>query len=154
MLTKKEQELLNAFETVAAGHDIEIVTVEVVGPKKSPIIRVYIDSSDGVSFTELSDAQEWLGELCDDLDPFPGAYTLEVSSPGIDRPLRTYEHFARFVGEDVSIRTNAPIDGRANFKGLLKGIDDSDVIVEADNVEYRIPFQEIKRANVVGKVNF
>lgn len=154
MLTKKEQELLDAFEAGCADNGVEIVTVEVIGSKKAPIIRVYIDAEGGISFTELSDAQEWIGKLCDEIDPFPGAYTLEVSSPGIDRPLRTVEHFQRYAGEDVAIRTRAQIEGRMNFKGLLKGVDDSNVYVEIEGTDYEIPMSEIKRANIVGKIDF
>ena len=99
MLTHKEQSLLDALEPRAVAEGLEIVTLEVVGAKKAPTIRVYIDTDHGVGFDELSSAQSWMGDLMDEIDPFPGAYTLEVSSPGIDRPLRTPEHFERFAGE-------------------------------------------------------
>ena len=97
MLTHKEQSLLDAIEPRAQAEGIEIVTIEIVGAKKAPTIRVYIDTDHGVGFDELSSAQAWMGDLMDEIDPFPGAYTLEVSSPGIDRPLRTIEHFERLV---------------------------------------------------------
>ena len=105
MLSKKEQQLLDALAPRAEQEGVEIVTVEVAGAKKAPTIRVYIDTPDGVSFDELSSAQAWINDLMDELDPFPGAYTLEVSSPGIDRPLRTAEHFARFVGDTAVLKT-------------------------------------------------
>ncbi|MEG0323438.1 MAG: ribosome maturation factor RimP, partial [Raoultibacter sp.] len=89
MLTAKERTLLEAMESQASEHGIEIVTVEVAGAKKAPTIRVYIDTPEGVSFDQLSSAQVWINDIMDRIDPFPGAYTLEVSSPGIDRPLRT-----------------------------------------------------------------
>ena len=111
MLSKKEQQLLDALAPRAEQEGVEIVTVEVAGAKKAPTIRVYIDTPDGVSFDELSSAQAWINDLMDELDPFPGAYTLEVSSPGIDRPLRTAEHFARFVGDTAVLKTQ-PVDGR------------------------------------------
>ncbi len=112
MLTAKEQRLLNALDD-AAPDDVEIVTLEIIGAKKSPIIRVYIDTPSSVSFQELSAAQDWIGDLIERIDPFPGAYTLEVSSPGIDRPLRTVEHFERFTGEEVRIRTSKPVSLRS-----------------------------------------
>ncbi|MEG2864086.1 MAG: ribosome maturation factor RimP, partial [Eggerthellaceae bacterium] len=112
MLSTKEQSLLDAFSPRALAEGIEIVTVEIVGAKKAPTIRVYIDTQEGVSFDELSSSQVWINETLDALDPFPGAYTLEVSSPGIDRPLRTIEHFAHYVGENVLVNTVAPIEGR------------------------------------------
>ena len=99
MLTGKELKLYNALAPYANDKGVEIVTVEVVGSKKAPTIRVFIDCEGGVGFDELSSAQSWINDVMDELDPFPGAYTLEVSSPGIDRPLRTLEHFQRFEGE-------------------------------------------------------
>ncbi len=154
MLTRKEQGLLDAFESASQGRGIEIVTVEVIGSKKSPVVRVYIDAEGGVSFPELSDAQEWLGALLDELDPFPGAYTLEVSSPGIDRPLRTPDHFARFCGEEVKVRTEAPIDGRSSFRGTLAEATPEAIGIDIDGERLTIPFSAIKRANVVGKIEF
>ena len=80
MLSKKETELLDALEPRAASEGIEIVTVQVVGAKKAPTIRVFIDTPEGVSFDELAKAQAWINDIMDALDPFPGAYTLEAVS--------------------------------------------------------------------------
>ena len=154
MLTKKEQALLDALETQAAARGIEIVTLEIVGAKKSPTIRVYIDTENGVSFDELSSAQAWINDIMDEIDPFPGAYMLEVSSPGIDRPLRTLEHFGRFAGETAVVKTTSPIDGRSNFTGVLKGTEGDDVVMSCDEVIFKIPYQAIKRAHVKGTVDF
>ena len=155
MLTAKEKSLLSALEPRAASEGVEIVTVEVAGAKKAPTIRVYIDTPDGVSFDELSSAQAWINDLMDELDPFPGAYTLEVSSPGIDRPLRTPEHFARFAGETVTVKTTGPIDGRSSFTGELLGFEDGCVIVAADGADtFRIPYDNIKKARVKGTIDF
>ena len=155
MLSKKEQQMLDALAPRAEQQGVEIVTVEVAGAKKAPTIRVYIDTPDGVSFDELSSAQAWINDLMDELDPFPGAYTLEVSSPGIDRPLRTPEHFARFAGETVTVKTTGPIDGRSSFTGELLGFEDGCVIVAADGADtFRIPYDNIKKARVKGTIDF
>ena len=155
MLTAKEQQLLDALAPRAEQEGVEIVTVEVAGAKKAPTIRVYIDTPDGVSFDELSSAQAWINDLMDELDPFPGAYTLEVSSPGIDRPLRTPEHFARFAGETVTVKTTGPIDGRSSFTGELLGFEDGCVMVAADGAgTFRIPYDNIKKARVKGTIDF
>ena len=154
MLTHKEQALLDALEPRAASEGVEIVTLEVVGAKKSPTIRVYIDTDGGVGFDELSAAQAWINEIMDELDPFPGAYMLEVSSPGIDRPLRTLEHFSRFSGETVVVKTTSPLNGRSSFTGTLKGTRESLVLVECDSSVIEIPFDSIKRANVKGTFEF
>ena len=89
------------MEPRAASEGVEVVTVEIVGSRKAPTIRVYLDTAKGISFDEITAAQVWVNEIMDEIDPFPGAYTLEVSSPGIDRPLRTPEHFERFAGDEA-----------------------------------------------------
>lgn len=154
MLTGKARMLLEALEPLAAEHNIEIVTVELVGSRKAPTIRVYIDCEGGIGFDELSSAQEWINALMDELDPFPGAYTLEVSSPGIDRPLRTKEHFARFSGEKAQLTLSEPHQGRAKWVGILKGVDADDVLLEVDGITERFPYDSIKKAHVIGRIDF
>ena len=154
MLSGKEQKLLDLLEARAQREGIEIVTLEIVGAKKSPTIRVYIDTDHGVSFDELSSAQAWINEMMDEIDPFPGAYMLEVSSPGIDRPLRTSEHFKRFAGEDVVVKTASPIEGRSTFKGQLQGMKGELVCIDCEDTTYEIPLPNIKRANVKGTFDF
>ena len=154
MLTAKEQSLLAALEPRAAEEGIEIVTVEVVGAKKAPTIRVYIDTPEGVSFDQLASSQRWINDIMDELDPFPGAYMLEVSSPGIDRPLRTPAHFARFAGEVAVIATKTPIDGRSKWTGKLAGMEGDDVLLEVDGIVEHIAITEIKRARLKGSIDF
>lgn len=152
-LSKKEQQLLDALAPRAEQEGVEIVTVEVAGAKKAPTIRVYIDTPDGVSFDELSSAQAWINDLMDELDPFPGAYTLEVSSPGIDRPLRTAEHFARFVGDTAVLKTQ-PVDGRGSWTGAIASVEGDVVVLDVDGAEARIPMDTIKRAHLKGTIDF
>ena len=154
MLTAKEQSLLAALEPRAAEEGIEIVTVEVVGAKKAPTIRVYIDTPEGVSFAQLASSQRWINDIMDEIDPFPGAYMLEVSSPGIDRPLRTPAHFARFAGEVAVIATKTPIDGRSKWTGKLAGMEGDDVLLEVDGIVEHIAITEIKRARLKGSIDF
>ena len=154
LLTRKEQQLLDALAPQADERGVEIVTVEVVGSKKSPTIRVYIDTENGVGFDELAAAQEWINEIMDREDPFPGAYMLEVSSPGIDRPLRTPEHFARFAGETAVVVLRGPHDGRAKWTGKLAGFENDEVLLEVDGIVERLPYDDIKKANIRGTFDF
>lgn len=154
MLTRKEQELLDALAPTAEKEGVDLVTLEVVGAKKAPTIRVYIDTDHGVSFDELAAAQAWINDIMDDIDPFPGAYTLEVSSPGIDRPLRTREHFERFAGEKVVVKTTAPINGRGTYSGVLVGMNGDDIEIDCDGELFAIPFDAVKKANVKGTFDF
>lgn len=154
MLTVKERKLLDAFEPLAIQHGLEIVTVEIVGAKKAPTIRIYLDCEQGIGFDELSSAQVWINDLMDELDPFPGAYTLEVSSPGIDRPLRTLEHFSRFAGEKAQISLLKPYNGRSRWTGILKGTQDEEVLLDVDGIVESIPYDDIKKAHVIGTIDF
>lgn len=154
MLSKKETQLLDALEPRAATEGIEIVTVQVVGAKKAPTIRVFIDTPEGVSSDQLAKSQAWINEIMDAIDPFPGAYTLEVSSPGIDRPLRTPEHFARFAGQVAVVKMGHPLDGRSNFTGKIVSADDTCVVMEIDGEQIRLPMDDMKRAHLKGIVDF
>lgn len=154
MLSAKENQLLEALLPKAQDEGVEIVSLEVVGARKAPTIRVYIDTPNGVSFDELAGAQEWINQIMDELDPFPGAYTLEVSSPGIDRPLRTLEHFQRFAGETAVLVLSTPYDGRGKWTGKLAGTDGDDVLLEVDGRTERIAYDDIKKAHVKGQIDF
>ena len=154
MLTGKEQMLLDALEPHADAHGIEIVTVEVVGAKKAPTIRVFIDTPEGVGFDELSAAQSWIDEIVEAIDPFPGAYMLEVSSPGLDRPLRTPRHFMDRIGQEAQVRTATKIDGRATFNGTIADADENGIVMECEAASFAIPYEAIKRANLKGVVEF
>ncbi len=154
MLNAKEKELLEAIEPRAKDEGVEIVTVEVVGTKKAPTVRVYIDTPEGVSFDVLASSQAWIGDIVDEIDPFPGAYALEVSSPGIDRPLRTLDHYERFAGETAVVKTCSPVEGRSSFTGVLAGVRDDSILIEVDGEHVELPLGNIKRAHVKGEVDF
>lgn len=154
MLTDKEQRLLDALEPQAIANGVEIVSIEIVGARKSPTIRVFIDTPNGVSFDELSAAQSWIDGIIEAIDPFPGAYMLEVSSPGIDRPLRTPKHFMDRIGQEAQVRTAGKIEGRASFSGVIAEADESGIVIDCDGERFSIPYEEMKRANLKGVVEF
>ena len=154
MLSHKEQSLLDALMPEAQQKGVEIVTIEVTGSKKSPTIRVYIDTENGVGFDELTQAQSWIDETLERIDPFPGAYMLEVSSPGIDRPLRTPEHFARFVGQTAVVKTLKAIEGRSQFTGTIIRATEELITLEDQGTLFEIPFDLIKRSHLKGIIDF
>lgn len=154
MLSHKEQSLLDALMPEAQQKGVEIVTIEVTGSKKSPTIRVYIDTENGVGFDELTQAQSWIDETLERIDPFPGAYMLEVSSPGIDRPLRTPEHFARFVGQTAVVKTLKAIEGRSQFTGTIISATEQLITLEDQGTLFEIPFDLIKRSHLKGIIDF
>ena len=107
--TKTEQAIIDALEAVAPQHDVDIVDVELVGATKAPCVRVRIEGSEGqsLSLNDVTANTKWVGDVIEELDPISSSYTLEVSSPGMARPLRRPRDFARFVGEDCELTSTA-----------------------------------------------
>jgi ribosome maturation factor RimP len=127
----------------------ELVDVELAGSPQHPTVRVYIDSPRGVTVDDCADVSHQLSAILDVEDPIPGSYTLEVSSPGLDRPLVRPEDFRRFRGETVRLRTLVPLEGRRNFKGVIVEVTADHVVVEADHHRWRVAFGDIERARLV-----
>lgn len=147
------KEMISALEPIASDHGLELVDIEFTGPGKSPTVRVFLDTAEGITFDEIVAAHTWIDAFLEQRDPFPGAYTLEVSSPGIDRHLRTLEHFERFAGEQAVIVTGG-LPGRSNWTGTLEGVDGEDVLLRLDGTVERIPYGNIRKAHVKGVVDF
>ncbi|MGI6755576.1 MAG: ribosome maturation factor RimP [Atopobiaceae bacterium] len=127
--------ILARLEEEAEAHAIDIVSVEVVGTMSAPTVRVRIDHADETAGTitldEVTQETGWISELIDELDPVDSNFTLEVSSPGLSRPLRRAHDFERFAGSHVAIKTRAS-EGRRRFSGLLRGLEDGRVVIESD----------------------
>ena len=107
--TKTEQAIIDALEAVAPQHDVDIVDIELVGATKAPCVRVRIEGAEGqsLSLNDVTANTKWVGEVIEELDPISSSYTLEVSSPGMARPLRRPRDFARFVGENCELTSTA-----------------------------------------------
>ena len=145
--SRQEQDIIDALEAEAPGHGVDIVDVDIVGATKAPTVRVRLDRLDGepISLDEVAENTAWVGDCVERLDPFPGSYTLEVSSPGMKRPLRRPSDFVRYTGEAVEITTTAP-SGRRSYKGTITGTTETEVMLElVDEGPCTIPFDEIKK---------
>ena len=136
-------------EQTAIDHGVELVHAEVAGPEGHPILRVFIDKPGGVTHHDCSDVSHHLGAVLDVEDFIHSAYTLEVSSPGIERGLYKPADYERFAGHLAKIKTRAPIKNQRNFRGRIVGLADSEVIFE-DNTSgrVRIPVGNIAKANL------
>jgi len=134
---------------LAEGEGMEIVDVEFrhEGSRGGRILRLYLDKEGGTNVDDLTRMSRQLSELLDAEDTIDGAYTLEVSSPGINRPLKKPEHFARFIGKRIRIRTRDMIDGRRSFLGILGKVVDESVTLIQEGKQYRIPFSMIEKSN-------
>lgn len=136
-------------EQVAIDHGLELVHVEVAGPDNKPIVRVFIDKPQGVTHEDCSDVSTHLGTVLDVEDFIHAAYTLEVSSPGLERGLYKRADFERFAGSMAKMKTRQPIDGQRNFRGRLLRLDGDDVIFEdRTNGQVRVPLSLITKANL------
>lgn len=145
-----EQGIIDALEAVAPEHGMDIVDVELTGATKAPCVRVRIDRADGAGITldEVTAQSRWVSDVVEGLDPVPGAYTLEVSSPGMARPLRRPSDFARFVGSDVELTTTA-VEGRRRFSGSLVEADERTAALELEDGERAsFPYGEIKKCTL------
>jgi ribosome maturation factor RimP len=134
-------------EPLVTHEGLEMVDVEFRRESRGTILRLYLDREGGVSLDDLSRVSRQLGDLLDVHDAVPGPYTLEVSSPGINRRLRRPEHFRRYLGKRVRVRTAGPVAGRRGFVGTLQSVDAEGIVVEEEAVSHRIRFIEIAQAN-------
>jgi len=152
--TDMTRALIELLEPVAAEHGFELVAVETAGGRHTPVIRVLLDRDEGLDIDAICSANGWVSEAIDDADPIAGPYTLEVSSPGIDRPLRTREHFTRFAGETVTVKSKPQPGTRSAWTGTLVGIDGDDVVIDVSGEKERIPFDSVQKARLKGVVSF
>lgn len=135
-------------EPVLAEQGLELVDIEHRREDRGQVVRVLVDREGGVDLETLSRLSRELSVLFDVEEPVPGRYTLEVSSPGIERPLRKSEHFVCYVGKRVRIRTRAPQGEQRNFRGMLATVTAGGVTLHMDGgAETYIEFTNIERAN-------
>jgi ribosome maturation factor RimP len=112
-------------------------------------LRVYIDHADGIDVDMCAEVSRQVSAIMDVEDPISGEYNLEVSSPGLDRPLFTLEQYAINAGQTISLRLRMAFDGRRKFTGLLRGVEGEDIVLQVDNEEFLLPLSSIDKANVV-----
>lgn len=140
---------------VAMGY--QLIGGEIIPSGRRNTFRLYIDKEGGVTATDCSHVSHQVSGLLDVQDPFQGRYDLEISSPGIDRPLFEIEHYQQYIGKPVKIRLYSPIDGgQRNLKGFLDHVD-GDVIyllLEKEGPPIKITFSEIEKATLIGEIHF
>jgi ribosome maturation factor RimP len=131
------------------GEGMEIVDIELrhEGSRGGRVLRLYLDKEGGPNVDDLSRVSRQLSDLLDTHDAVDGTYTLEVSSPGINRPLKRPEHFARFVGKRIRVRTRDMINGRRSFLGTLQEVLEDQITLKQDGAQYQIPFCVIEKSN-------
>lgn len=148
-MASKQQQLHALIEPVVSSLGCELWGLEYLTQGRQSTVRVYIEREQGVTLEDCERASRQISSVFDVEDPIAEHYTLEVSSPGMDRPLYTLDQFALYQGEDVALRVRAPIDGRRKFKGEIRRVENQNVLVVVDEQEYLLPFETIEKANIV-----
>jgi ribosome maturation factor RimP len=151
-LASKLVELEQMIQPIAEGLGYVFWGMEFLSQGRHSVLRIYIDKeNDGITVDDCEAVSRQVSGILDVEDPIQGEYTLEVSSPGWDRPLFRLEQFAAYAGEVVQVRLRSPYDGRRNFKGLLKGVEGDEVVVQVDDNEYLLPIELVEKANIVAQ---
>ena len=141
-------------ERVASDHGLELVHAEVAGPDNKPIVRIFIDKPTGVTHQDCAEVSLHVGTVLDVEDFIHASYTLEVSSPGLDRGLYKLADYERFAGKPAKLRSRQPINGQRNFRGRLVGISGEEVLFEdRTSGRVKIAFESIAKANLELDVN-
>ena len=149
MMSSRERRVCDLLEPSVSGLGYELVGVELEGSEARSVLRIFIDREAGVTVGDCEQVSRQIGAVLDVEDPIPESYVLEVSSPGLDRPLLTADHFVRFAGHPVRLRTTEPMDGRRGWKGRLVGCRDGNVVVREGDEERIIPLGLVGKANLV-----
>jgi ribosome maturation factor RimP len=138
-----------AAESVLSSLGLELVDVEIVGSGRARTLRLLVDRDGGIDLDTLAEATGPVSDALDAVDAIAGPYNLELSSPGLERPLRRPAEFRRFVGTAVSVKSHEPFSGARRHRGLLVSADDGGIDVEVDGEVRRFPYDAIASARTV-----
>lgn len=144
-----EERVKEIAAKAAAKNGVEFVHCEIVGAKRNMTVRVYIDKPGGVSVEDCADVSRSMDETLDADDLIPSAYLLEVSSPGLERELYSFEDFKKFSGQRVKVKLATAINGQKVFIGQIAGTNGSEILLnEKTQGEIRFPYSEVVKANL------
>ena len=153
MFDDVKEKIWQLAEPVAISEGMELIHVECLKMHARWIVRLFLDKDGGVTIDDCSLISNQLGDLLDIQDLMKGTYTLEVSSPGFDRPISRDQDFVKYQGVKVTIKTGIKIEGIKNFRGILSGYIEEDgqklVLLDISGKTYRIPKSEIVKTNLV-----
>jgi len=142
-------ELVKLLEPAIEKLGYELADLELKLGGADGLLRLFIDKDGGIEIDDCSSVSRQVSAILDVENPLPGNYTLEVSSPGLDRTLTKPAHFQRFMGEDVKVKLRFPLEGRRNFRGALKAADEENIEVEVDGESHSLPIATIESARLV-----
>jgi len=148
-MRRDQTHLWELFEPVVNGMGFDLIEIEHFPNPKHGVLRLYIDKEGGVNVDDCSTVSRQISALIDVEDPVSGQFNLEISSPGVDRPLRRLVDFQRFAGSLVKLKTVMPLEGQRNFKGRLLEASEETVVIETDDEEISLPMTAIDKARIV-----
>lgn len=143
------QRLIGLIEPIVNGLGYELVLLDFAPQRRGSWVRLYIDSENGIGIDDCERVSREVAATLDVEDPIPYEYRLEVSSPGLDRPLVKPEHYARCIGETVKIELAVPLNGRKRFRGVLRGIEAGQVLLDLETEPVALPLADVDSARVV-----
>lgn len=149
-MSNLEQQLTAMINEPVHGLGFELVGVEFVRGRH-PVLRIYIDSENGINVEDCADVSRQVSAILDVEDPISSTYNLEVSSPGLDRPLFTTAHYQRFIGQCVLINLRIAVANRRKWQGVIKEVNDEMIILTIDGKDETFAFNNIQKANIVPK---
>ena len=150
-LASLEQRLTEMFAPSVEDLGYELVGIEYVRAGKHSTLRVYIDQEAGILVDDCAAVSRQIGALMDVEDPITNEYTLEVSSPGLDRPLFSAKQYAEFIGDQVKVQLRMPIQNRRRWKGVIEGVEGEIISINVDGTVERFALSNIQKANIVPK---
>lgn len=148
-MSVKEGRLKSMLADAVVSMGCDFWGLELLQRGKESLLRVFIEKEGGVGVDDCANVSRQISSVLDVEDPISNEYTLEVSSPGMDRPLFSLEQFRMYVGQKVSVKLRVPFEGRRRFSGKLNGVEGEDIVVQVDADEYLLPFESIDKAHVV-----
>lgn len=151
-MASKDQQIADMLQPTVVALGYQLWGVEYTPQGKHSIVRVFIDSPAGISVDDCANVSGQVSSILDVEDPITGEYTLEISSPGMDRLLFKLEQYPVYVGETVELRLRSAFEGRRKFKGILKGIEGDEVVIQIDDHDFLLPFGAIEKARVQPRV--
>ena len=151
-MNRQHNELIKLLEPVVTALGYEMLGIEYFRQKDGSMLRLYIDNDAGITIDDCTRVNHQVIGVLDVHDPIRERYHLEISSPGLDRPLFTLEQFQRFIGEKVKMKLSEKIEERKKVTGVIKAVDETAVLVSDDGVDYLIPAEAIDSAHLVPEI--
>ncbi len=149
-MQKRALQMTDLIEPAVAAVGYELLGCEFISRGRRSVLRIYIDSPNGINVKDCEKVSHQVSSVLDVEDPIPGKYQLEVSSPGLDRPLFKIAHYEQQIGHWIKVHLRLALNGRRNFVGHLQAVNESQITIACDNDVFDIPFSYIQKGKLIG----